>query len=318
MYYDLLAHFIEQSSDWSSLKRGMEVFQRASQLFEELFQVDSGFFVYKKRIPSDELEPLQIYHPWGKYEGAGGSLQTVLDSQRTLLKSYLETNSEKWVDGQDIPFDITPEMPQLGIWKLTSRGEMIGAIVLARSVPKSADDEHVISICAKQISLILDMFLAWRTAEEVSRYDSLTGVLNRRGIYEIYETIASNAERSGSMLMIGLIDIDNFKQINDFQGHPEGDRILREVAATLNMAVRSGDIVGRLGGDEFILIMQTKSQDPISIMERIEELFPPAGGYTISMGIAILKIDGYDWDECYKAADQRMLKRKFSKKLQKR
>lgn len=314
MHYDLLARFI-QSTDWSNVKRGREVFRYASELFKELFQADSGFFVYKKRIPSDGSESIKIFHPWGHFEeGSIAFLQSFFNTNNPTLESLSQSCSGQWLEVKDVPFQLNVNIQQIGIWNMYSRGEIIGGIVLARSQPKTFGDEDVISVCANQVSLILDMLLAWRTADEMSRYDSLTGVLNRRGIMDTFGKMISIQE-NGNVLMIGLIDIDNFKQINDCHGHPEGDRILLEVANILKNNIRSDDIIGRLGGDEFVLIMKTQNQNCQYIQHRIEELFPASGGYTISVGFAVWAVDCNDWDTCYKVADQRLLTRKFEKKV---
>lgn len=316
MHYDLLARFINQSHNWSRVKRGREASEYAAELFKELFQVDSGFFVYKKRLPSEASEHLMIFSPWGYFEeGAFEFLKAFLDTNYPTLESLSQVPSGQWLDVKDASFEINRNIQQFGIWNMYSGEEIIGGIILARSQPKDYGDQDVISICANQVALIIDMVLAWRMADELSRYDSLTGVLNRRGILREFERAKSNAESNGSMLMIGVVDIDSFKQINDCNGHPAGDKILIEVAKTLRMNIRSNDLVARLGGDEFVLIMQTESQNCLSIRQRIEELFPPSGGYTISVGFALWNIDGQDWDSCYKVADQRLLNRKSEKKL---
>jgi diguanylate cyclase (GGDEF)-like protein len=316
MHYDLLARFINQSSDWSNAKRQLEIFQYSSELFKELFQVDSGFFMYKKRIPLEISQRLTIYEPWGDFKDSIECLQSCLDTNIPSLESLPETCFGRWLDVKDFPFEIKlPQIQQLGIWKLCSHGKRVGGMVLARTQHQTLEDENVLSVCSNQISLILDMHLAWQMADEMSRYDSLTGVLNRRGVFDLLETIISNADRSESMLAIGLIDVDNFKQINDNYGHPAGDGILIQIARTLKNNIRSGDLVGRVGGDEFVLIMQIKNQETQSLEQRIDKLFPQSDGFTVSVGLAIWNIDGNDWDACYKVADQRLYRMKFDKKV---
>jgi diguanylate cyclase (GGDEF)-like protein len=313
MHYDLLARFINQSSHWSTAKKQLEIFQYSSELLKELFQVDSGFFMYKRRIPLDVSQRIEIYEPWGDFNN---SIDCLHSTNMPTLNNLPESCFGQWLEVKDFPFEIKlPQLQQLGIWKLCSQGELVGGIVLARTLHLSPEDENVLSVCANQVSLILDMHLAWHVADEMSRYDSLTGVLNRRGIFDLFETIKSNADRSGSMLVIGLIDVDNFKQINDNYGHPAGDRILIQISRTLKNNLRSGDLVARVGGDEFVLIMQVKNQNKQSIEQRIDTLFPQSKGFTVSVGLAAWYIDGNDWDTCYKVADQRLYRRKFGKKI---
>lgn len=314
MQYDLLSRFISKSSEWSEFTKGREVFQSASELFIEIFQIDSGLFVYKKRLPSVS-EPFTVYSPWGIFEDPIDGVQSFIDTNKPMLDEFVQSHNGMWLDVKDVPFAQKLSTSQLGYWNLCSRGETVGFIVLARSQPKTCLDENVISICAKQISLILDMMLAWRTADEMSRYDSLTGIFNRKGIFDLLESSISNAETSGSNLMIGVLDIDNFKQINDRYGHLVGDKTLIEVAKTLKHNIRSMDVAGRFGGDEFVLIMQTQHENYRILEQRIEDLFPQSCGYSISAGFAVWNIDGHNWDACYNIADKRLYRNKFLKKV---
>ena len=84
--------------------------------------------------------------------------------------------------------------------------------------------------------------------------DSLTGLMNRRALMLELARLTSLAQRTGSWLLAGAIDLDGFKQINDVHGHDAGDAFLRGIAATLKAALRGGDVLARMGGDEFVVI----------------------------------------------------------------
>ena len=88
-----------------------------------------------------------------------------------------------------------------------------------------------------------------------SRTDSLTGMLNRRGLNAVATPVWANAVRTGSWLSLFFIDIDYFKQINDRYGHPAGDACLQEAAKRLNARMsRDSDVVARYGGEEFVIL----------------------------------------------------------------
>ena len=91
--------------------------------------------------------------------------------------------------------------------------------------------------------------------EYLSRTDALTGLMNRRALTDSLAYELDRAKRYGSDLSLILCDIDNFKEINDGWGHDTGDRALQTIAATLKTILRQADIVGRYGGDEFMLIL---------------------------------------------------------------
>ncbi len=88
--------------------------------------------------------------------------------------------------------------------------------------------------------------------EAIARTDPLTGLLNRRGVQENLTALAARARRHGQPLSILMIDLDRFKDINDRHGHEAGDRVLCLLADCMRDALRTEDVYGRMGGDEFI------------------------------------------------------------------
>ena len=95
----------------------------------------------------------------------------------------------------------------------------------------------------------------------LARFDSLTGLANRANLYEALEAMLERSRRSGLRVAVLFLDIDHFKQINDTFGHGNGDVVLQEFAARLKKLVRSIDIVARLAGDEFVIVLDSlKSQ----------------------------------------------------------
>ncbi len=87
------------------------------------------------------------------------------------------------------------------------------------------------------------------------REDQLTGALNRRGLDDAMAREAARAERNGTPLCVALIDIDNFKKINDSHGHQVGDIVLVHLVAIIKETIRTNDLIGRFGGEEFLLIL---------------------------------------------------------------
>lgn len=94
-----------------------------------------------------------------------------------------------------------------------------------------------------------------RRLDEASRTDSLTGLPNRRGFLEASAQELQRSLRSGLPCTVVMADLDHFKEINDRLGHPAGDAVLRDAAALLRSKLRAQDLVGRWGGEEFILLM---------------------------------------------------------------
>lgn len=100
--------------------------------------------------------------------------------------------------------------------------------------------------------------------------DALTGLSNSRRFHEILESEFMQMKRTGRSCTVGLLDLDNFKEINDQHGHDTGDLALREVASLLRESAREIDVVARLGGDEFALLLQETDQAGTeTVLERL-------------------------------------------------
>ncbi|MCB1916299.1 MAG: diguanylate cyclase [Rhodocyclaceae bacterium] len=108
-------------------------------------------------------------------------------------------------------------------------------------------------------------------ASEMVRHDALTGALNRKGMDDALAREISRARRRGTPLCIGLLDVDNFKQLNDTYGHHAGDDALRHLAAVIRENVRPQDSVARYGGEEFVIVLpDTDSEDAMVALTRLQ------------------------------------------------
>ena len=118
---------------------------------------------------------------------------------------------------------------------------------------------------------IKDLENALEAASAKIKEDQLTGAYNRRGLEEHFEREISRAERSGQPLSIALIDVDNFKQLNDRYGHLTGDEVLKYLVELMHRAMRASDIVGRFGGEEFVILMpETAAHQAIELVQRLQ------------------------------------------------
>jgi diguanylate cyclase (GGDEF)-like protein/PAS domain S-box-containing protein len=130
---------------------------------------------------------------------------------------------------------------------------------------------------------------------EAARTDPLTGILNRRVWREELDRELANAARQGTPLALAVLDLDNFKAVNDELGHLKGDEILRRTAAAFRGSIREGDLIARFGGDEFAcLFIGAEEAEALTLADRL--LAVPPEEATASAGVAI-------WDGSESADD---------------
>jgi diguanylate cyclase (GGDEF)-like protein len=145
-----------------------------------------------------------------------------------------------------------------------------------------------------------------RTLEDLAMTDPLTGLYNRRFVKESLKNMVDSARRTLNPLSVILIDLNGFKAVNDDHGHSRGDRVLCDVAAALKSALRQSDVLGRHGGDEFILIDPSGRPSATRLLERAEEEVRKSTSLSLSAGIACWPEDGQTPDELIDAADRRL------------
>jgi len=140
--------------------------------------------------------------------------------------------------------------------------------------------------------------------------DPLTGVYNRRYLEMRLENEIKRAERKGYPVSLLMIDADNFKQINDNYGHPEGDSALKQLSQKLRAFVRHEDIVARYGGDEFCVVLpDTDKNATMEVASRLCQASHDAK-LPISIGYATYPADAANSEELIKVADQALLEAK--------
>jgi diguanylate cyclase len=104
-----------------------------------------------------------------------------------------------------------------------------------------------------------------------ARHDALTGVLNRQGMEEALEIEIARVRRKDSSLCLAMLDIDNFKKINDSRGHAAGDEALAHLASVVREALRPQDTLARYGGEEFVVILpETLLDDGVHALQRLQ------------------------------------------------
>lgn len=150
---------------------------------------------------------------------------------------------------------------------------------------------------------------------DIAMKDALTGVHSLHYMQEAAKTEIAHAERNGQTLWLMFIDLDGFKSVNDTLGHSAGDEVLYEVAQRLQSVIRSEDLLARIGGDEYVVLLSHdhKEADTTSVASRILEVLQEPiqvvdtqARVSASIGIARYPQDGADLEALLKAADAAM------------
>lgn len=205
---------------------------------------------------------------------------------------------------------------------IEGRDGILGALLCFFGRPRalSAEDLDLQVTLARGAAQVLSRIRLQDELMALALYDQLTGVANRRLLREhLIQGMASAGRRDHPIAML-VIDLDGFKTVNDELGHQRGDSVLRWVAAQLSGAVRTDDIVGRFGGDEFIVICHEADEAVArAVAERVREAIEayPAGlpdgtRLTASVGIAICAADraGERHEDFFAVADAALYRSK--------
>ena len=190
----------------------------------------------------------------------------------------------------------TPTDPEALICiPLIARSQIKGVLNIYRVGEEgqfTEDEFELAKRFADAAALALDNAQIRASLEHQAQTDSLTGLFNHRAFHERLLNALQEASRTHRPVAVLMLDLDNFKRVNDVHGHGVGDEVLRQLAETLRACVRPDDVVCRLGGEEFAVIMSAcDGGDAIRVAERIVERtaaveLPAVGPVTVSVGLA--------------------------------
>jgi len=153
-----------------------------------------------------------------------------------------------------------------------------------------------------------------------ARLDYLTGIANQKGFYEALSVEIARHRREQSPLSVAYLDCDNFKQVNDRFGHKEGNRLIESVAQRIKAHLRKTDVIGRIGGDEFAIVLSKTDKDrAVNVIENLKRelnaLMAEHGWpVTFSIGLGIFPSVPDSEDQIISFTDQLMYRVKASGK----
>ena len=202
------------------------------------------------------------------------------------------------------------------LWNCKKNGEFYAELLTISSLKDSNDNID------SYVGLFTDIThskLQQENMELMAHYDTLTKLPNRALLTDRFNQAIAHTKRSGVLLAVCFLDIDDFKPVNDDFGHGIGDKLLIEIAHRLKSAVRDEDTVSRLGGDEFVLLLVDiesieKCSDLLErIMQSIQHTYALDGqsiNISASLGISLYPLDDMELDVLVRHADQAMYKAK--------
>ncbi|MFW5991705.1 MAG: HD domain-containing phosphohydrolase [Halanaerobiaceae bacterium] len=270
-----------------------------------------------------EMEKLEL--PEDVYQATVEAAESILDFKLCLLKIYKDNRLQTVaVSSSFYALKAFPESPAGGNGEgkmvancfssaLTFPLENIGELQVYPG-PDNAFDEEEQELTQLLLSHTLSALQRLQAEEKIryiSFHDRLTGLYNRDYLEEEMKRLDSERQLPLSIIMG---DVDGLKLVNDTFGHRKGDRLLQEIAAILRESTRSEDIIGRWGGDEFLMILpRTELVEAWKIMKRIEQACLEADWilpYFISLGTGVKEEMEQNLDEIIKEADDSMYTRK--------
>src|SRR3954469_6687082 len=193
---------------------------------------------------------------------------------------------------------------------LVFRGHSLGVLVALANAEGGflPHDVELLQSYAAQAAIALENARLYEAQQQLATRDPLTGLHNHREFHEAIARELEECRRHGGSMAVVLLDLDDFKSVNDTSGHAAGDNVLLATAAELSGACRASDQAFRIGGDEFALLLPRSSRrDAIPLAERAAEaMIGIDGRVSVSYGIAEWPADGPTKDSLLRNADERL------------
>ncbi|TLX12966.1 EAL domain-containing protein [Rhizobium sp. MHM7A] len=204
----------------------------------------------------------------------------------------------------------------------TSENNVLGTFALySREVRRPTEQEMTLVALATHVAgIAIERKRVDDRIHFMAHHDDLTGLPNRAFLKERLAGILDQARRNNRKVTVAYIDLDNFKEVNDGRGHAAGDEVLKEIATRMVNSIRASDMVVRLGGDEFLVVLVHQSSHDAGITRRLRDLqkaitrpMRGEGGditITSSIGVAAFPVDGTTSEELLANADRAMYRAK--------
>ena len=252
-----------------------------------------------------------------------GSSTTIRVAEDGAIMQVLASGQLALIESAQLPFPWARELGWAALVPLRTDDKVRGALCICRGGAEvfGAEEVNFLQATSSVLSTALQRIDSEARLAYLAQFDPLTGLPNRALLADRFSQMIVQARRRGSPLAVLFIDLDQFKDVNDTLGHAGGDALLQQVALRLQGAVRTGDTVARISGDEFAIVLTdlVRPEDAALVAQKIidglgtpldvdgREVF-----VTASVGIAAFPTDGVEAETLIGAADAAMYRAKQS------
>ncbi len=251
-----------------------------------------------------------------------------LTDQKTVLETLCSQVARRGVSWPKSEWE-QRALPDWLAVPLKSQDGIVGALMVKTDADNKADnvDEcELLEFVSTQIAAAIVRRKMLESLHQLAMFDQLTGLPNRRLFHDRFQQVLARAKRNQESFAVLYLDLDKFKQANDHFGHEAGDRILRQTAQRLNTCLRDTDTVARMGGDEFVMILDRidmKDVEDVVIKIRTElsqpyQLDDTMLSLTASIGIASFPEHGETQMSLMQQADSDMYRAKRAERISKK
>lgn len=271
--------------------------------YSTIFLIEDG----ELRVKASNIEDMDINLTSKELTHINNGEEFLINSEKTLKRNEKHKINIHSIMGSPIKL----------------RDKFIGYIVVEHNLYKFLNTEIKVFLrsIANQIAIAIENSLLYKELEKINQGDSLLGIYNRKYFFELLD---KNAKKGETKFAIVMIDIDDFKKINDTYGHQFGDKVLINTANVVSSCIDSKDILARYGGEEFILyISDFTTEDSVynkieiirRTLEKSKVRFNSENKFvTASFGISFFPLNSIDINELINKADDLLYKAKKSGK----